>query len=336
MYILRKTVLGVMSGLLLGCVITGTSFASDTELDQKAQVLADQVNKQAIFEEYQKGQEEKQLNQAIIMPTEQDLLENEKQELIGRQLDEMYEAYFNDEISLEELQQKEYAYYKEHDPAALNNPNASFSTDPEFIGVKEKVQAHRLAQKRMSLPDNQIKPYAIGDGEQKYLPMPYEYQITGYYCGPATAVNIVNGYNRYSRITQNRAAALLGTDEKKGTPLGTNWKNVLNSTYMGKNYNIAWGYPGWAADLADKSIRTIRGGRGVALNVLMDSSTGYLPGYSYGTIYHYVAGYGFDSSDPSRRYISYLDVNNQAGPQGAHRVSYQLMGRCTQRRGLVW
>ena len=41
MYILRKTVLGVMSGLLLGCVITGTSFASDTELDQKAQVLAD-------------------------------------------------------------------------------------------------------------------------------------------------------------------------------------------------------------------------------------------------------------------------------------------------------
>ena len=89
MYILRKTVLGVMSGLLLGCVITGTSFASDTELDQKAQVLADQVNKQAIFEEYQKGQEEKQLNQEIILPTEQDLLENEKQELIGRQLDEM-------------------------------------------------------------------------------------------------------------------------------------------------------------------------------------------------------------------------------------------------------
>ncbi|MFP5521199.1 C39 family peptidase [Peptococcus simiae] len=335
MSILRKTLLGVMSGVLLGCVFVGPSFASDDSLEQRTQVLADQVNKAAIIEEYQKGQEEQQLNQEVILPTEQDLLDNAKQELIGRQLDDMYEAYFNDEISLEELQQREYDYYQKYDPAALNNPNASFSTDPDFIGVKEKVQAHRLAQKRMSVLDNGIKPYAIGDGEQKFLPMPYEYQITGYYCGPATAVNIVNGYNGYSRISQATAANLLGTSSN-GTPFGTNWKNVLNSNYMGKNYNLAWGSQGWAAELADKTIRTIRGGRGVALNVVMNGSTGYLPGYSSGTIYHYVAGYGFDSSNPSRRYISYLDVNNQAGPQGAHRVTYQLMGRCTQMRGVIW
>ncbi|MDO4281398.1 MAG: hypothetical protein Q4C56_07185 [Peptococcaceae bacterium] len=92
------------------------------------------------------------------------------------------------------------------------------------------------------------------------------------------------------------------------------------------------------ADLAQYSITTFLGQRGVALNAYMHNGTAYLPGYnsSMGTVGHYVAGYGFDSTNVSRRKIHYLDpygLNDQTW--GAHTVTYQLMAQATQERGLV-
>lgn len=65
----------------------------------------------------------------------------------------------------------------------------------------------------------------------------------------------------------------------------------------------------------------------------------YLPGYdsSMGTVGHYVAGYGFDSSDPSRRLIHYLDPNgDNSTAWGAHTVTYQDMDMATYQRGIIY
>lgn len=65
----------------------------------------------------------------------------------------------------------------------------------------------------------------------------------------------------------------------------------------------------------------------------------YLPGYdsSMGTVGHYVAGCGFDSTDPSRRKITYFDPNNGVyGAYGYHTVTFQDMDMATYQRGIIY
>lgn len=270
---------------------------------------------------------EQKIDQGYDEIAQEDIDWNNKFDSAVQQVEQAYQQYYAGEIDITELNQKEQDFYRELYPDAVAKGEISFENDQ----LKEK----NLELHKNQLNKNQVQPFALGDGENVYLPMPYEYQSTIYNCGPATAVNIVNGYGKTS-ITQDYAAQKLGTTTN-GTNFGNNWKNILNYATMGKNYNLAWGYDNWAADLANKSISTLRGRRGVVLNTYMTNSSNYLPGYSYGTIGHYIAAYGFDSRNPSYRKIRYLDPNkfNNAA-KGAHTVSYQLMGRATAARGIVY
>lgn len=276
---------------------------------------------------------ENKIDQSYDLPTAENDAWNDYFNSMIEQIKNAYERYYAGEITIDELQQIEDECYFSLYPEERDNPNASLATNPERRAAVEQSKATLNERATYS-----IAPFALGDGQTVYLPMPYEAQSTGYYCGPATAVNIVNGYNGYARITQAQAAQLLGTTAN-GTNFGDNWLRVLNSTYMGKNYNRVCGHRDWAAELADKSISTLTGKRGVALNLYMHSGTTYLPGYnsSMGTVGHYVAAYGFDSSDPSRRKIHYLDPN-KANSQawGAHTVTYQQMAKATQERGIIY
>lgn len=276
---------------------------------------------------------ENKIDQSYDLPTAENDAWNDYFNSMIEQIKNAYERYYAGEITIDELQQIEDECYFSLYPEERDNPNASLATNPERRAAVEQSKATLNERATYS-----IAPFALGDGQTVYLPMRYEAQSTGYYCGPATAVNIVNGYNGYARITQAQAAQLLGTTAN-GTNFGDNWLRVLNSTYMGKNYNRVCGHRDWAAELADKSISTLTGKRGVALNLYMHSGTTYLPGYnsSMGTVGHYVAAYGFDSSDPSRRKIHYLDPN-KANSQawGAHTVTYQQMAKATQERGIIY
>ena len=140
-------------------------------------------------------------------------------------------------------------------------------------------------------------------------------------------------------MTQSQAASLLGTTSSSGTNFSSNWYNVLNTSTMGKTYTRAQGYSDWAGDLANKCIGTIWNGRGVALNVVMTPYTTYLPGYSAasGNVYHYVAAYGFESYDPSRRKICYIDPYAEyLGISGAQKVTFQQMALATQTHGIIY
>lgn len=276
---------------------------------------------------------ENKIDQSYDLPTAEDEAWNDYFNSMIEQIKNAYERYYAGEITIDELQQIEDECYFALYPEERDNPDASLATNPERRAAVEKSKATLDERAAYS-----IVPFALGDGQTVYLPMPYEAQATGYYCGPATAVNIVNGYNGYARLTQAQAAQLLGTTAN-GTNFGNNWSNVLNSTYMGKSYRAAWGHNDWAIELADKSIATLMGKRGVALNLYMHSGTAYLPGYnsSMGTVGHYVAAYGFDSTDPSRREIHYLDPNGaNSQAWGTHTVTYQQMAKATQERGIIY
>ena len=248
-----------------------------------------------------------------------------------------YEAYLDGEITIDQLQQIEDASYFSVYPEEKDNPLASMKTNPERKEMVEAMKANR--QDSSQQVSFEIQPFNLGDGTAKYLPMPYEMQANTWYCGPATAVNIVNGYNGYSRMTQSQAASLLGTTSSSGTDFGSNWYNVLNTSTMGKTYTRAQGYSDWAGDLANKCIGTIWNGRGVALNVVMTPYTTYLPGYSAasGNVYHYVAAYGFESYDPSLRKICYIDPYAEyLGISGAQKVTFQQMALATQTHGIIY
>lgn len=269
-------------------------------------------------------------------PTEEELQRNAEFDVMAQNIRQAYEAYFLGKITIDELQQIEDENYFSFYPEERNNPDASMKTNKARKEMVETLKNEVNQSKKFELLN--VEPYALGDYGYKYLPMPYAMQETTYWCGPATAVNIVNGYNGYGRISQSWAASQMGTTVN-GTGLGSNWYNVLNASTMGKSYSVAWGSPGWAASLAEKCISTIYYDRGVALNTLMTTNTYYLPGYNsgMGNVYHYVAGYGFDSSDPSRRKISYLDPNQyNSAAKGAHTVTFQQMALATQERGIVY
>lgn len=281
---------------------------------------------------------ENKIDQSYDLPTAEDKAWDEYFNKMIDKIKVAYEQYYAGEITIDELQKVEDACYFALYPEERDNPEVSIATNPERKEAVENSKDLRTQQASRSFA---ITPFAIGDGQTVYLSMPYEAQVDETYCGPATAVNIVNGYNNSARITQSQAATLLQTNQlgSLGTNFGSNWLNVLNTTYMGKTYHVKWGSYGWAADLADKSISTLLGGRGVALNLYMDSNTGYLPGYnsSMGTVGHYVAAYGFDSRDPSRRKIHYLDPNGyNYSAWGAHTVTYQEMARATENRGIIY
>lgn len=273
----------------------------------------------------------------VIEPlTDEEIQRNAEYDEMVDTIRAAYEAYFNDEITIDQLQQIEDESYFSVYPEERDNPFASMATNQER---KQLVEQQKMANNSASLRSSfSIQPFNLGDGTAKYLPMPYEMQANTWYCGPATAVNIVNGYNGYSRITQSGAANLLGTTTN-GTDFGTNWYDVLNTTYMGKTYNRAWGYSNWAANLADKCIGTIWNGRGVALNVVMTPNTTYLPGFdaSDGNVYHYIAAYGFESYDPSRRKICYIEPYAEySGVAAAQKVTFQQMALATQTHGIIY
>lgn len=81
-------------------------------------------------------------------------------------------------------------------------------------------------------------------------------------------------------------------------------------------------------------------GYGVVYNTVQyKNETARLKGYSNISrdIYHYVAGEGYDSSDPSNRICYYVDPNKLTyNGYGRQDISYKTMGELCKTRGLVY
>lgn len=191
-----------------------------------------------------------------------------------------------------------------------------------------------------------------GDYQTLNLYLPGKVQETGYYCAPASGYAVLNGRGIY--VSQSELAGKMGTTTS-GTDLG-NVAPALNK-YNGRNgnkfhYATMQGYQlsgesmtaqQWAMKFTNAAISTLIGNYGVIYDVhQVAGSKNYLSGYgtstegAYYSMYHYVAGEGFDSSDPSRRKCYYYDSNNK--DLGNHHmvVTFQVMAVLCNDRGLIY
>lgn len=179
-------------------------------------------------------------------------------------------------------------------------------------------------------------------------------QNTTYYCGPASAYNLLAGIgitknaNDGRSLTQDHLAADLGTTSS-GTSWPSKWASTM-TTWANKSpfYYIA----SWASDSG--SLSTWKNNLYLyAKYDVWNNSTGSiynthqkvsdtvnrLPGYESMSqdVWHYVAGDGYDETNPSARLVHYSDSNKyRSGAWGSHWVSVQIMGNITWDRGMVW
>jgi len=228
--------------------------------------------------------------------------------------------------------------------------------DPDSVTKKDIALIEAYIQKYFK--DNTLDMYIPkanknsimanpGDYREKNLWLPGEKQINNYYCGPASAVAVLKGRN--INVTQSTMAKRLGTDSN-GTilgnfPAGLNYYNGTNGNRF--HYALMTG-PGyytmdWAIKMTNAAISTILGDYGVVYDCHMVKAHGSarLKGYEdmeSNHIYHYVAGEGFDSSDPSRRICFYYDSNNLKTNLGNRHmdVPFQTMARLTDDLGLIY
>lgn len=306
---------------VLSTVFSIPSFAADME-----------NNSSFTLDEYAKDMSDHEINSEASLPTEEDKQKNAEFDEKMDRLKEAYYQYFRDEITIEELQRIENESFS---TTATLSKSVGLTSLAEGTQHRDAVEKYKDMFSNVQKTNAIIAPYNIGDYEYMNVGASREYQYTTYYCGPATATSIVNGYGK-TYISQDTAASLLGTTQQ-GTGFDNRWLNVLNPTYTNAYYQLAWGWYGWAANLADRTITSFRNGHAVALDVVMNTSTIYLPGYSswMGEVRHYIAGCGFDSTDPSRRYIRYFDPNGAIGIEPYQKVSYQDMALATQTLGIV-
>lgn len=319
---MRKSLTGiVLFTFIISTLLLDPAFANES----------DDINVSSSIEAYSSYMSENNINSEVIPLTEEEQQLNEEFCATMETLKEAYYKYFNDEISIEELQEIENQSFTSTSAVTSSN---GLTTLAEGTKHREAIEKYKSLYKDSISSRVSLLPYNIGDYEFKRVGVSAESQIEGYYCGPATAANIINGYGK-TYITQGTAADKLGTTTA-GTGFGSQWLQVLNPTYTDAYYQVAKGRYGWAADLANRCITSIRNGHGVALNVVMNYNTTYLPGYGGGyEVRHYIAGCGFDSTDPSRRYVIYFDPNSAIPVSQYQKVSFQQMALATQTHGII-
>lgn len=229
------------------------------------------------------------------------------------------------------------------------------------ISNEERVELRRLINE--FYPNAQVEDYLPpmnsttrsnpGDYQSLNLNLPGRLQETGYYCAPASGYAVLSG--RGISVTQNELAEKMNT-----TTDGTGFYEVNDALneYNGVNGNrfhyaelVGYQLSGesmtateWAIQFSNAAISTLLGEYGVIYNVhQVAGSSNYLTGYANssgvaaGTVWHFVAGEGFDSSDPSNRICYYYDTNNKSG-LGTHHmeISFRVMAVLCNDRGLIY
>ncbi|WP_276663257.1 C39 family peptidase [Syntrophomonas wolfei] len=192
-----------------------------------------------------------------------------------------------------------------------------------------------------------------GDYQSKWVNMTPEEQTTYYYCGPASGAMVLKGKGISTSQSILAGSSYMDTDSTQQTylwrvPYGLNKYKGTN----GLSFNYAYIQTNSGESAVDWAIRMTNAAIGCLLTeygtVYDTKSIGDLMLEGYQSVpssglYHYVAGYGFDSSDPSNRVCYYMDPNpNGAGSyshtnsSGPHEMSFYKMGQLTKPLGLVF
>ncbi|PKM76942.1 MAG: hypothetical protein CVU90_10230 [Firmicutes bacterium HGW-Firmicutes-15] len=165
------------------------------------------------------------------------------------------------------------------------------------------------------------------------------------YCGPASAYQLLyylgvrNNPNDSRTITQANLANDLGTGAPGGvgTPWEGYWVSTLNNWLGNSRWNLTWGPS--TSSLWNKTYTNIAAGYPLIYDAHMNSTNGYLPGYSEDTWWHYVTGDGvrYYNDNYTMQDIHYVDPNNfRSGCFGAHWISAAALTPLVSERGIVY
>lgn len=173
----------------------------------------------------------------------------------------------------------------------------------------------------------------------------YQAQETNYYCGPASAWVALkyqgagNNYFGATLIQSNLATSFwLNTSSSSGTPLGSNWTHTLNSWTDGSDagwYTLQT-YPTYAdaADVASKVAFDIDNLFIPVMDVYMNATRGYLPGWSgYTEVWHYLPAMGYNRYGD---YLDYVEVFQPVGLGPKYDVTKELWASIVKGYGIVW
>lgn len=232
---------------------------------------------------------------------------------------------------------------------ALKNPNSVTKKDIAVVEtyIKKYFKNNTIDMYIPTINEGTGIRSNPGDYQTKNIWVPGQVQQTDYWCGPASGYAVLK--DRGINVTQSIMATRMQTTTQ-GTVLARvapalNYYNGSNGNYF--NYVLRTG-PGyytstWAMNMTNWAISTILGNYGVIYDCHMVNAPGSARLQGYETmysahIYHYVAGEGFNSSDPSNRRCYYYDSNNQKTNLGDRHmnVSFQTMAHLTDDFGIVY
>ncbi|WP_233576360.1 C39 family peptidase [Saccharopolyspora rhizosphaerae] len=178
----------------------------------------------------------------------------------------------------------------------------------------------------------EIKPQAV----TKQLPVSYEAQKTGYWCGPA-ATRIAMSSKTGDLPSQSEMAKTLGTTTNGTDHVGQvadGLNKLVGNTgahYEAKDLSSREISPEMKKELWDDTVRNIDSGKAMVANIVAKPGN-QPPGYpSSKTIYHYVAVTGYDAE---KKNVKISDPANFSGNK-EYWLSLDKLTSLTQPRGYV-
>lgn len=165
------------------------------------------------------------------------------------------------------------------------------------------------------------------------------------YCGPASAYQLLyylgvrNNPNDGRSISQSNLASDLhtGAPNGTGTPFDGWWVNTLNSWLGNSKWNVSWGPS--TSSLWNITYTNTAAGYPLIYDTHMNSTNGYLVGYSGSSWYHYVTGDGvrYFNDNYTMQDIHYVDPNNfRSGCFGPHWISAASLRPLVSELGVVY
>lgn len=210
---------------------------------------------------------------------------------------------------------------------------------------KNKLSKEELKAKFKQFNDKYGKPsstinsdsaIALATSSSQVLGFSVAKQEKDWYCGPASAYNILHGIG----ITQDSSGRTLSqynlANDLGAQSQGAYWPGTWTSTlnwWLGWSFYATTNGPSASTLLNNAYVDTIN-----YLGSIYDthmSGSNQLYGYALNSErYHYLGGDGYDNSASQ---VHYLDSNNlNSTAFGAHWATASMMANCTADRGMAW
>lgn len=178
---------------------------------------------------------------------------------------------------------------------------------------------------------------ALATSDSQVLGFSVAKQTTDWYCGPASAYNILHGIGITSNPFDGRALSQYNLAVDLGAlNQGALWPNTWASTlnrWLGWTFYVTTNAPSASSILNNAYVDTIN-----YLGSIYDThmiGSNQLYGYAQGSErWHYLGGDGYNNSTSE---VHYLDSNNlNSTAFGAHWATASMMAKCTAERGMAW